>query len=228
MKKMKYLKGAITSLVLVAAMALPMTAMAAEVPSTPSAAPASVTQAEDNAAITEYVNSLDTLTAAEKQELIDAYIKLAELDTKLEQTAEDSSEFAEIDKQMAALESKVAALEDKAFPVDDDGYIDQASYDEYVNTLDLTDAEKKELVSAFMSMDDTKICVLELKAFANSVTKQAGGESQAYRDAAEQFSKTANEMIDLLSGGASDEQLNSAEMKMISAYDRLVELAPNA
>lgn len=211
--KMNFAKGAITSLVLVAAMSLTMAVSAA----TPPAAP----DTEENISYTEYVSGLDLLTSAEKQELADALTKLDELYAKGGALATEGTS-AETDQQIAALEARVMELENKAFPAEIEEAFDPAAE---VNGMDLTDAEKQELIAAYQSGDETKICILELKAFANSITKLSGTESQKYRDAVEQAGKAANEMIIVLTNGADEARLNEASVKLETALEYMDQLA---
>ncbi len=276
--KVKYIKNAITSLVLVVAMALPATAMAAETPAAandPSTAPVvSITQAEkqelddtcrklealeaqldklieennfgseldsvedqmaalrirlveltakenpgegeaaDSVSIMDYVKELK-LSEADKKALADAYAKLDELEK-----AADRGE--NVDSQMAAVEAQIAELEEKAFPVAAD---EAFSYEDYVKDLDLTDAEKQELVAAYKSQDSAKIAALELKAAVNEMTALTGGESQEYIDAVNQLKTLGDEMIRLILSGGTDEQLDQLAQKMEPVCDRMMELS---
>lgn len=277
MKKVTYIKNAVTAVLLVAAMALPTTAMAAQAPAAPN---------------TPAVTTAATITQAEKQELDDACRKLETLEAELNRLLEenlfdklaqvedqmavlrvrvlelaekespsvvpdDSEDLAafvanikelklsdadkqalrdacaklselqkaaargeKVDSQMAALEAQIAALEEKAFPT----IGDSMSYEDYVKPLELTDAEKAELIAAYKAENETKINALELKAAVNSMAKLTGGESQAYADAARQLSQMGDEMVRLILSNGNGKQLDQLAEKMGALYDRMTEL----
>lgn len=298
--KAKYIKKGITSLVLVAAMALPMAAMAAETPDAPDEIPTVITQPVEDVSLPVAVDGMARLTEAEKQEFDDACRKLTELEAELDRLIQndefgaacnrieeqmaplrvrivelgskaffDSSaendapasfegyadeldltdtekqelndalrklaelqaaadEGEDVDRQMAELEARIAELENKAFPDEGDDEIDSASYEDYANSLELTETEKEELVAALRAGDSDKIAVLELKAFANSTAKTAGDESQEYLDLAKQAGDLALDMIRLITSGASEEQIDQISQKLELLCDRMAELNPAA
>ena len=217
--KMRFVGNAITSLVLVAAMALPMTAMAAEVPAASSPSPVSITQAE-------------------RRELDDACRKLEALETELNKRIE-ANQFdglSSLEDQMAVLRIRIVELTAKENPGEGEA-ADPVSIADYVKELKLSAADKKELSNLYAKLDEmqtaadrgekvdrqmaaleARIAELEEKAFPTV------DESMSYEDYVKDLNLTAAEKKELAAAYKSQDDAKIAALEIKAAVNEMTQL----